>query len=71
LKFDTEGAEIEILQGARTIFDTNRTHLIISIYHRASDLESILNFVAQEKRPLKIELAISNPTFIDWGFLIS
>jgi FkbM family methyltransferase len=71
LKLDVEGAEQEILEGAQQFMGNNQIHGIISCYHRANDLESILNSIEKAENLNKIEIYCNNPTFIDWDLLVS
>lgn len=71
LKLDVEGAEQEILEGAQHFIGNNQIYGIISLYHKASDLEQILTRIEKSENLNKIEIYCSNPTFIDWDLLVS
>jgi hypothetical protein len=71
LKLDVEGAEQDILAGAKNFIRNNQIHGIISLYHKANDLEQILTRIEKSKNLNKIEIYCSNPTFIDWDLLVS
>ena len=66
VKLDVEGAEMRALQGGIDFFKENSIVFAISLYHRASDLINIPEFIFSLNKDFHIKIGISNPTFIDW-----
>jgi len=50
IKYDVEGAELEALLGSFQVIEKHRPRLLISAYHRSSDLFSLVNYM-KEKHP--------------------
>ena len=48
IKYDVEGAECEALLGSKRLISEYRPSLLISLYHRSSDLFSIINHMKNE-----------------------
>lgn len=50
IKYDVEGAELEALMGSEKLIEKYRPAMLISAYHRSSDIFSLANYV-KEKYP--------------------
>lgn len=56
INLDIEGAELNVLQGATSIIQTQRPILAISLYHRAEDLVEIPRFIRNNYSKYKLYL---------------
>jgi FkbM family methyltransferase len=66
IKLDIEGAELMALRGGVDFFKSNRMSFAISIYHRATDMFDIPEFLLDINKNFQFRIGITNPTFIDW-----
>lgn len=56
IKFDIEGSELQGLYGARECIYKNRPRMAISVYHKDSDLEDIMNYLMRFNLSYKFAL---------------
>lgn len=61
ITIDVEGAEMDLLNGAKNTIKTQRPILIISLYHRASDFFEIIPWVADLNLGYEFELFKEKP----------
>jgi FkbM family methyltransferase len=66
IKLDIEGAELVALKGGVDFFKNNRMCFAISMYHRATDLFDIPEFLLDINNKFQFRIGITNPTFVDW-----
>jgi FkbM family methyltransferase len=66
IKLDIEGAELMALKGGVDFFKNNRMCFAISMYHRATDLFDIPEFLLNINKKFQFRIGITNPTFVDW-----
>ena len=61
ITLDVEGAELEALEGAKTILLTQKPNLAISIHHKPTDLFQIINFLNGLNCGYKFWLGLHTP----------
>ena len=45
MKFDVEGAEMEVLMGAKDTIQKFKPRMVVSAYHKANDEENLVNYI--------------------------
>ena len=66
IKLDIEGAELMALRGGVDFFKNNIMCFAISMYHRATDMFDIPEFLLDINKNFQFRIGITNPTFVDW-----
>lgn len=66
IKLDIEGAELMALRGGVDFFKNNIICFAISMYHRATDMFDIPEFLLDINKNFQFRIGITNPTFVDW-----
>ena len=66
IKLDIEGAELMALRGGVDFFKNNKMFFAISMYHRATDMFDIPEFLLDINKNFQFRIGITNPTFVDW-----
>ncbi len=65
IKLDVEGAEMNVLNGARDSILKWRPKMALSIYHRKEHLLEIPEFLLSLHKDYKFSLSVNNPSFVD------
>jgi hypothetical protein len=65
IKLDVEGAELDVLKGAREVLKRDRPQLAVCIYHKKEDLFRIPLFLSGVLKNYKYRLGHYSSTFWD------
>lgn len=65
IKLDVEGAEMNVLNGAKDSILKWRPKIAVSIYHRKEHLLEIPEFLLSLHKDYKFSISVNNPSFVD------
>jgi FkbM family methyltransferase len=65
IKLDVEGAEMNVLYGAKDSILKCRPKMAISLYHRREHLLEIPEFLLSLHKDYQFSISVNNPTFVD------